>query len=52
MYIKETINSDFLPYTYDYTNPYEMLVKLKNRFAQTDKGRENNLINTWRKVQK
>ena len=51
--IQSTIEKDFIEYTmYCDSDPYEMLWKLKERFAPTDRGRELDLIQEWKEIQK
>jgi hypothetical protein len=51
--IQSSIEKDFIEYTmYCDSDPYQMLKKLKSRFAPTDRGRELDLLNDWRDVQK
>jgi hypothetical protein len=50
--IQKTINRELLPYTYKCNTPYEMLTKLKTRFAPTDRGRELKVTDKWRALQK
>ena len=52
LYIQRTIHPTKLSYTYKCDLAYQMLVNLKNRFAPTDEAREQELIQTWKKLQK
>ena len=42
--IQESINRTFLRYTFNCETPYEMMVKLKQKFAPTDRARELDLV--------
>ncbi|ELR01893.1 hypothetical protein GMDG_05075 [Pseudogymnoascus destructans 20631-21] len=50
--IQETIRRDFLPYTYNCDTPYEMLVRLKERFAPTTRARLEEWRSEWAKASK
>jgi hypothetical protein len=50
--IQETISRPYLPYTFKCETPYEMLVKLKQRIAPTDRAREVELVNRYNKMKK
>ncbi len=49
--IQQSIDRTLLPYTYECENPYDMLVKLKRRFAPTDFAQQEDLLEKWRQLQ-
>ena len=51
-YIQETISRSYLTYTLDCDTAYDMLVKLKQRVAPTDRAREAEMINKYNKLKK
>ena len=50
--IQETISTNVLSYTINCDTAYDMLVKLKVRFAPTDKTRRAEMLVKYRKIQK
>ncbi|KAH6668220.1 hypothetical protein B0J14DRAFT_658137 [Halenospora varia] len=48
--IQESINRDYLQYTYDCDTPYDMIIKLKQQFAPSDITRERELIDAWKLI--
>ncbi|ELR10042.1 hypothetical protein GMDG_08717, partial [Pseudogymnoascus destructans 20631-21] len=50
--IQETIKRDFLPYTYNCDTPYDMLRKLRDRFAPTQRARIREWRLEWQKAAK
>lgn len=50
--IQKLVDRKHLTYTFGATGPYEMLVKLKERFAPTTYGREREILAKWNKLQK
>ena len=50
--IQETVKRDYLSYTFKCNSAYDMLVKLKQRFAPLDNAQKRELIAEWKKLQK
>jgi len=52
VHIQSTVERTQLSYTFKCETPYDMLIKLKGRFAPTDRAREQDSIREWKKLQK
>jgi hypothetical protein len=50
VHIQSTVERGQLSYTFKCENPYDMLVKLKERFAPTNRAREQESIREWKKL--